>query len=142
MERAAIQFKETETEAPGGCHLPSFTQPSGGPRTGLPPTPPPTEGSMETIVYLLVAWGFPSGASDKEPACQYRRCKRCRFDPWGGGKIPWRRKWQPTPLFLPGEPHGQRSLEGYSQPMGSERNGHDWTDLAHTSVTYMTQGLL
>ena len=88
MERAAIQFKETETEAPGGCHLPSFTQPSGGPRTGLPPTPPPTEGSMETIVYLLVAWGFPSGASDKEPACQYRRCKRCRFDPWGGGRSP------------------------------------------------------
>ena len=34
------------------------------------------------------------------------------FDPWGG-KIPWRRAWQPTPVFLPGESHGQRSLEGY-----------------------------
>ena len=35
------------------------------------------------------------------------------FDLWFG-KIPWRRVWQPTPVFLPGEPHGQRSLEGYS----------------------------
>ena len=39
--------------------------------------------------------------------------KRCRFDPWVG-KIPWRRAWQPTPGFLSGESHGQRSLEGYS----------------------------
>jgi len=35
------------------------------------------------------------------------------FDPWVG-KIPWRRKWQPTPVFLLGELHGQRSLAGYS----------------------------
>ena len=41
------------------------------------------------------------------------QCRRCRFDPWVG-KIPWRRKWQPTPVFLPGKSHGQRSLEGYS----------------------------
>ena len=38
---------------------------------------------------------------------------RSRFNPWVG-KIPWRRNWQPTPVFLPGESHGQRSLEGYS----------------------------
>jgi len=37
----------------------------------------------------------------------------CEFDPWVR-KIPWSRKWQPTPVFLPGESHGQRSLEGYS----------------------------
>ena len=36
-----------------------------------------------------------------------------RFDPWVG-RIPWDRKWQPTPVFLPGEFHGQRSLAGYS----------------------------
>ena len=42
-----------------------------------------------------------------------QRCQRHRFDPWVG-KIPWRRKWQPTPVFLPGESHGQRSLVGYS----------------------------
>ena len=39
--------------------------------------------------------------------------KKCEFDPWGG-KIPWRRKWQCTPVFLPGESHGQKSLTGYS----------------------------
>ena len=41
------------------------------------------------------------------------------FDPWVG-KIPWRRKWQPTPVFLPGEFHGQRSLAGYSPRDGKE----------------------
>ena len=49
----------------------------------------------------------------KKPTCQCRGCERCRFDPWVG-KIPWRRKWQSTPVFLPGESHGQRSLVGYS----------------------------
>ena len=57
--------------------------------------------------------GFPGGACDKESACQCRRCKRRGFDPWVG-KIPWRRKWLPTPVFLPGELHGQRSLVGYN----------------------------
>ena len=41
--------------------------------------------------------GFPDDASGKEPTCQYRRHKRCGFSPWMG-KIPWRRKWQPTPV--------------------------------------------
>ena len=41
------------------------------------------------------------------------QCRRSGFDPWVR-KIPWRREWQPTPVFLPGESHGQRSLEGYS----------------------------
>ena len=39
--------------------------------------------------------------------------KRCGFDPWIR-KIPWRRAWQPAPVFLPGKSHGQRSLERYS----------------------------
>ena len=55
--------------------------------------------------------GFPDGVSGKEPACQCRRHKRCRFDPWVG-KIPWRRKWQPIPVFLLGISHGQRILAG------------------------------
>ena len=38
---------------------------------------------------------------------------RCRFDPWVG-KIPWRRKWPPIPVFLPGDSQGQRSLVSYS----------------------------
>ena len=48
--------------------------------------------------------------------------RRCRFNPWVG-KIHWRRKWQPTPVFLPGKPHGQRSLVGYS-PSGHKRVEH------------------
>ena len=55
-------------------------------------------------LYLLNKYpGFPGGASAKEPACQCRRHKRCGFYPWFG-KIPWRRAWQPTPVFLPREP--------------------------------------
>ena len=57
--------------------------------------------------------GFPGGASGKKPACQCRRCKRCRFDPWVW-KMPWRRAWKSTPVFLPGEPQGQRRLAAYS----------------------------
>jgi len=53
--------------------------------------------------------GFPGGASDKEPACQCRRHKRHRSSPWVG-KIPWRRAWKPTLVFLPGESRGQRNL--------------------------------
>ena len=86
-------------------------------------------------------------ASQMEPvvkkglACQYSRRKRCGFDPWVG-KIPWRRAWQPTPVFLPGECHGQRSLAGYS-PWGcidsdmTEVTEHPCVhafDLGHTSM--------
>ena len=52
---------------------------------------------------------FPGGTSGKEPAYQCRRYKRCGLDPWVR-KIPRRRAWQLTPVFLPGESHGQRSL--------------------------------
>ena len=62
-------------------------------------------------VYVCIC--FPGGTNGKEPACQCRRLKRRRFDPWVG-KISWMRKWQPTPVFLPGDPHGQRSLVGCS----------------------------
>ena len=54
--------------------------------------------------------GFPSG-SVVESACRHRRHKRGEFNPWVG-KIPWRGKWQPTPVFLPGKFHGQRTLVG------------------------------
>ena len=51
------------------------------------------------------------------------RCKRCRSDFWVG-KIPWRRAWRPTPVSLPGESRGQRSLAGST---GSKRIGHNWS---------------
>ena len=56
---------------------------------------------------------YTGGTSGKEPTCRCRRRKRCKFDPWVR-KIPWGRAWQPTPVILPGEVHGQRSLVGYS----------------------------
>ena len=64
--------------------------------------------------------GFPGGASSQELACQFRMHKRCGFDHWVG-KIPWRRKREPTPVFLPGEFHGQRSLAGYN-PWGCKES--------------------
>ena len=54
--------------------------------------------------------GFPDSSVGKESTPQ---CRRTGFDSWVG-KIPWRRKWQPTPVFWPGEFHGQRSLVSYS----------------------------
>ena len=62
--------------------------------------------------------GFLGGTGGKESTCLCRRCKRRWFDPWVG-KIPWRRKWQPTPIFLPGKSHGQRNVVGYC-PLGSK----------------------
>ena len=70
-------------------------------------------GLISTFSRTPNAQGFRGGASGKELTCQCRRHKRCRFDPCVR-KIPWRRAWQPTPVILPGESHGQRSLVGYS----------------------------
>ena len=58
------------------------------------------------------------GPSGKESACQGKRHKRHKFNLWVG-KIPWRRAWQPIPVFLPEKSHVQRSLEGYS-PWGHQ----------------------
>ena len=69
--------------------------------------------SLGLIPRSRIVQGFPGGASGKEPTCQCRRCKRLGFNP-GVGKIVWRRAWQLTLVFLPGESHGQRSLVGYS----------------------------
>ena len=60
--------------------------------------------------FPAVPHGLPRQLSGKESTCQ---CRGHGFDPWLG-KIPWRRKWQPTPVFLPEMSHGQRSLVGYS----------------------------
>ena len=66
---------------------------------------------MELLSHMHIL-GFPDGAIGKESDCQCRKHKKFRFDPWVK-KIPWRRACQPTPVFLPGESHGQRSLAGY-----------------------------
>ena len=68
-------------------------------------------GSKNSETEMVLRWtkahqALPWWLSGKESTCQWRRC---RFDPWVG-MIPWRGKWQPTPVFLPGKSHGQRSL--------------------------------
>ena len=64
--------------------------------------------SIEVELYSFV-YGLPRWFSGKEPACQYKRLKRYKFNPWGR-KIPW----QPTPVFFPGKSYRQRILVGYS----------------------------
>ena len=76
----------------------------------------------DTTAWLSIyfKFGLSWWLSGKESTCQ---CWRCRFDPWVS-KIPWRRKWQPIPVFLPGKYRGQRSLAGYS-PWGLKESRHD-----------------
>ena len=81
---------------------------------------------------------FTGGANGKEPPCQCRRNKRCGFDPWVG-KMPWRRAWPPTPIFLLRESHGQRSLVDTSL-QGSQGVRHDWSDLVHAHTGWMERG--
>ena len=64
--------------------------------------------------------GLPGDASGKESICQCRRLKRLEFNPWVG-KIPWRREWLLTPVFLLGESYEQRNLAGYS-PWGRKES--------------------
>ena len=75
--------------------------------------------NLATSLYTAFK-GLPCWLSGKEPTCQLRRH---RVDPWVG-KIPWRRKLQPTPVFLPGKSNGQRRLVGHS-PWGC-RVTRDW----------------
>ena len=70
-------------------------------------------GIYNTYIIIYILHGLPKWLSGKESACQCRSRRRFGFNPWVG-KMPWRRKWQPTPVFLLGESHGQRSLVGYS----------------------------
>ena len=64
--------------------------------------------SILLVFFRLLGW-----RSWWRTRCQWWRHKICGFDPWVG-KVPWRRKWPPTPVCLPGESHGQRSPAGYS----------------------------
>ena len=72
--------------------------------------------------------GFPGSSVSKETTCNaiiFLQCRRPGFDSWVRS-ISWRRKWQPTLIFLPGKSHGQRSLAGYS-PWGHKES--DTTEL-------------
>ena len=82
--------------------------------------------------HFSLFWLLPGGASGKEPACQCRRRKRCRFDPWVR-KIPWRRAWQPTPMFILGE-SPQTEEPGGLQFMRSQ--SQTWLKLLSMQITY------
>ena len=66
-----------------------------------------------------------------------QRHKRGGFHPWVG-KIPWRRAWQPTPVFLPGESPWAEELSGL-RSIGSQRVGHYWSDLAFTHMPHLVR---
>ena len=71
--------------------------------------------AKKVSVYLMMSIcageGFIGGVYGKQYICQYRRHKRCMFNRWVM-KIPWRKAWQPTLLFLPGKSHGQKLVAG------------------------------
>ena len=85
------------------------------------------------IKKMYCIYRLPRRHSGKESTYLCRKCKRCRFSPWVR-KIPWSRKWQPTPEFLPGKVHGQRSLAG-CQPMDCKESGTQQS--THTETVYI-----
>ena len=96
--------------------------------------------SLGLVKYLAVK-GFPGGASGKESACQWRRHRRCKrrgSDPWVMKKR-MEREWLPTPVFLPGEFHGQRSRAGYS-PWGRKESDTTEHACVHARACTYTHG--
>ena len=91
-----LYIKGTFLKVPSVYHMKSFHLVANL-KTALP-------SKNNTPLYLYFS------GNGKESPCQ---CRRPRFDPWIG-KIPWSSEWQPTPVFLPGESHVQRSLMGYN----------------------------
>ena len=109
--------KEMETHSSIlAWRIPGTEEPSGLPSMGSHRVPHGWSDLAEAAAAAAInkstaiTEGLPRWLSGKESACQ---CRRCKFDPWVG-KISWRRKWLPTPVFLPAEFYGWRSLAGYN----------------------------
>ena len=97
-----VQYEAETQLPPSGCTWPSDTH------------------IWVLLQELRLTWWL----SAKESACNARDAgRRCEFNPWVR-KIPWSRKWHPTPIFSPGKSQGQQILVGYS-PKGRKRVGHD-----------------
>ena len=94
---------------------------------------------MHEALLLSLYMGFPDGAMVKNPLCQCRRHKRHRFDSWVR-KIPWSRKRQPAPVFLPGKSHGARRLAGYSLWGHKESDTTKW--LSKRTHRHFAQGMV
>ena len=107
------------------CHLLREASLTTEPRVSLitTPHPPPPNFILSPHSHILFCSFVLETLS---PPLEFRwericlQCRRPRFNPWIG-KILWRRKWQPTPVFLPGKSYGQRSLAGYS-PWGRKES--------------------
>ena len=95
------------------------------------------KGSWAALKKLLR--GFPSGSVVKNLLSMQETCRRCRFNRWVE-KIPWRRKWQPIPVFLPGKSHEQRSLVGCS-PWG-HKSWTQWSDWTTTKKLLIRTALV
>ena len=77
----------------------------------------------QEVTWMAALKTYPKSHPSSSPVAQCVK-NPPRFNSWVR-KLPWRKKWQPTPVFLSGKFHGQRNLEGYS-PCGCKRVGHDW----------------
>ena len=102
-----------------------------------------TAEDRELCRWISTKYGPPRWHSGEESACHCRKHKRSRFDPWIR-RIPWGRKWQRTPVFLPEKFHGQRSLAGYSS--WGRKESDMMSDWSHThkeniTVPYLNQQL-
>ena len=95
-----------------------------------------SQATVNRLTMSLFRPFFFPGDSEVKSICL--ECWRPGFNPWVG-KIPWRRKWQPTPVLLPGESHGGRSLVGYS-PWG--RKESDMTEQLHSLTQWYLQSWL
>ena len=88
--------------------------------------------------YKLGVFSLPGGSDSRESGCNVGT-RNVGPIPWrlegNLEKIPWRREWQPSPVFLPGESHGQRSLAG-NTPMGLQRGRHNWVTSTNTPRVY------
>ena len=105
-------MKFSRLEYWSGWPIPS---PAGLPNSGIEPRSPALQADS---LPAELSEGFLGDSDGKaSSAC---KCGRPGFNPWVR-KIPWRRKWQPTPVFLPGKFHGQRSLVGYNPWSRKER---------------------
>ena len=87
------------------------------------------------IAISYVFYGLPWGLRWERICLQ---CRRPRFDPWVGN-IPWKREWLPTPVFFPGEFHGQRSLAGYSPWGHKELDMTEWLTLSLSKSFWLSQ---
>ena len=96
-------------------------------------------GSYCSILKYFVCYGWlPRWNSGKKSTCQWRGSKRCGFETWVG-KSPWSRKWQPTPVLLPGKFQGQRRLAATVQEVAEHQTWpSDWAEIFWILFVYQT----